>query len=70
MKKFPRYWHFVREIHRSPVGSPHKGQWREAQQTGKANNPGAGDLGRHRGHYDVIVMLSTNPCRDFNSGVA
>ena len=29
-KLFPRYWPFVREIHRSPVNSPHKGQWRGA----------------------------------------
>ena len=29
-KHFPRYWPFVRGIHRSPVNSPHKGQWREA----------------------------------------
>ena len=27
---FPRYWHFLRGIHRSPVNSPHKGQWRGA----------------------------------------
>ena len=27
---FPRYWLFVRGIHRSPVNSPHKGQWRGA----------------------------------------
>ena len=25
-KHFPRYWPFVRGIHRSPVYSPHKGQ--------------------------------------------
>ena len=25
---FPRYWPFLRGIHRSPVESPHKGQWR------------------------------------------
>ena len=29
-KHFPRYWPFVREIHRSPVNSSHKGQWRGA----------------------------------------
>ena len=29
-KNFPRYWPFVRGIHRSPVNSPHKGQWRWA----------------------------------------
>ena len=27
---FPRYWPIVRGIHRSPVNSPHKDQWREA----------------------------------------
>ena len=26
-KHFPRYWPFVRGIHRSLVNSPHKGQW-------------------------------------------
>ena len=29
-KHFPRYWPFVRGIRRSPVNSPHKGQWRGA----------------------------------------
>ena len=29
-KHFPRNWPFVRGIHRSPVSSPHKGQWRVA----------------------------------------
>ena len=29
-KHFPRYWPFVWGIHRSPVNSPHKGQWRWA----------------------------------------
>ena len=29
-KHFPRYWPFVRGIHRPPVNSPHKGQWRRA----------------------------------------
>ena len=29
-KHFSRYWLFVRGIHRSPVNSPHKGQWRGA----------------------------------------
>ena len=27
MEAFPRYWPFERGIHRSPVNSPHKGQW-------------------------------------------
>ena len=29
-KHFPHYWPFVRGIHRSPVNSQHKGQWRGA----------------------------------------
>ena len=29
-KQFPRYWPFVRGIHRSPVNPPHKDQWRGA----------------------------------------
>ena len=29
-KHFPHYWPFVWGIHRSPVNSPHKGQWRGA----------------------------------------
>ena len=48
METFPRYWPFVRGIHRSPVNYPHKGHWRRARETG--------DLRRHRAHYDVIVM--------------
>ena len=63
-KHFPRYWPFVRGIHRSPVNSPHKGQWRGALMfslictriNGWVNNGEAGDLRRHRHHYDVIVM--------------
>ena len=52
-----------------PVNSPHKGQWRGALVfslicvwiNGWVNNRDAGDLRRHRGHYDVIVMLDW-PC--------
>ena len=63
-KHFPRYWPFVRGIHRSPVNSPHKGQWREilmfslicARINGWVINGEAGDLRRRRAHYDVIVM--------------
>ena len=29
-KHFPRYWSFVRAIHRSPVSSSHSGQWHGA----------------------------------------
>ena len=52
----------------SPVSmnSPHKGQWRGALMFSLicawiyvwVNNREAGDLRRHRGHYDVIVMSS------------
>ena len=62
-KHFPRYWPFVWRIHRSPVNSPHKGKWRGALMfspicawiNGWANNREAGDLRRHRTHYDVTV---------------
>ena len=65
-KHFPRYWHFVRGIHRSPVNSPHKGQWRVALMfsliyiriNGWVNNREAGNLRRHRAHYDVIAMVT------------
>ena len=59
-KRFPRNWSFVREIHRSPVNSPHKGQWRRALMFSLicvwVNNREAGDLRRYRAHYGVIVM--------------
>ena len=57
-KHFPRYWSFVREIHRAP----HKGQWRGtifvicAWINDWVNNGEAVDLRRHRTHYDVTVM--------------
>ena len=57
-KHFPRYWPFVRGIHRSPVNSPHKGQWRGtlmlslicARINCWVNNREAGDLRRNRAH--------------------
>ena len=63
-KNFPRYWPFVRGIHRSPVNSSHKGQWRGALMLSLlcvwinswVNNREAGDLRRFRAHYDVTVM--------------
>ena len=70
-KHIPRYWPFVRGIHRSPVNSPHKGQWREALGfslicvwiNGWVNNRAAGGA-----HYDVIVMedviIASFLCRD------
>ena len=66
-KHFPRYWLFVRGIHRSPVNNHHKGQWCGALMfsliavwvNGCVSNRDAGDLRRHHAHYDVIVMLHT-----------
>ena len=51
-------------IHRSPVNSHHKGQWRGALMfslictwiNGRVNNGEASDLRRHCAHYDVTVM--------------
>ena len=67
-KHFPRYWPFVRGIHRSPVNSPHKGQRRGALMfilicariNGWVNTREAGDLRWHRAHYDVTVMCPSN----------
>ena len=66
-KHSPRYWHFVRGIHRSPVNFPHKGQRRGALMfslicswiNSWVNNREAGDLRRHRAHYYVIVVTVT-----------
>ena len=56
---------FVRGNHRSLVDSPHKGQWRGMLMfslictwtNSWANDRDAGDLKRHRAHYDVTVMI-------------
>ena len=77
-KKFLRYWPFVRGIHRSPVNSPHKGQWHGALMfslicvwiNGWVNHHEAGDMRRYRAHYDgtvmwlciIVVVLSLNTC--------
>ena len=65
-KHFPRYWPFVRGIHRSPVNSPRKGQWRGALVdplicvwiNGWVSNREAGDLRRYRTHYDATVVCA------------
>ena len=64
-KHLPRSWPFVWGIHRLPVNSLHKGQWRGALMfslicvwiNGWVNNLEACDLRRYRAHYDVTVML-------------
>ena len=65
---FPRDWPFVPGIHRSPVNSPQKGQWCGtlmfsliwAWTNGWVNICKAGDLRRHRAHYDATVMYMQN----------
>ena len=69
METFSALLAFVRGIHRSPVNSPHKGQWRGALMftlicariNGWVNNREAGDLRRYRAHYDVSVMGTSVP---------
>ena len=61
-KYFPRYWPFVRRIHRLPY--PHEDQWRGALMfylicvwtNGRSNNPDSGDLKRNRAPYDATVL--------------
>ena len=62
-KHFPSNWPFVQGIHRCPVNSPHKGQWRRAfdvffdlRLNIRVNNREAGDWRCHYAHYDVTVM--------------
>ena len=65
-KHFPRYRvpTLCEGIHRSPVDSPHKDQWRGilmfsficAWTHGWANNQDVGDLKRRRAHYCITVM--------------
>ena len=60
--------HLCGEFVRSPVNSPHKDQWRGTLMFSLicirincwVNNCEAGDLRRHRAHYDVIVMIFMN----------
>ena len=64
MDTLTRYWPYARGIHRSPVNSPHIGQWRGALMfslicawiNGWVSNRWAGDLRRHRHHNVVTVM--------------
>ena len=74
-KHFPRYWPFVRGIHRWPVNSPHKGQWRTALMfslictwiNGGVKDGDADDLRRYHTHYDVIVMFEPSKWNEGNS---
>ena len=61
-------------IHRAPVNSPHKGQWRGALMSslicvwinGWVNNREAGDLRRYRAHLDVTVKSRCTGCQENN----
>ena len=61
--------HLCEEFTGPPVNSPHKGHWRGALMfslictriNGWVNNREAGDMRRHRAHYDVTVMNTQNP---------
>ena len=72
-KHFPRQWPLVREIHRSPVNSPHKGQRCRslmfslicARTNSWSHNEDAGVLRHHYAHYDVIVMGMLTECEYF-----
>ena len=63
-KHFPRCWPSVQGIHRSAVNHPHKTSdadlwyflWSAPWINNWVNNREAGDLRRHRAHYDVIVV--------------
>ena len=63
-KHFRRNRPFVREIHRSPINHPHKGQRHGvlmfslicAWTNGWANNRDTGGLIHRRAHYNVTVM--------------
>ena len=69
-KQFSRHWPFVCGIHRSPVNSPHKGQWGGALMfslictwiNGLVNTREAGELRRYFTHCDVIVMIHLEDC--------
>ena len=64
METFSTLLAFCTGIHRSPVYSPHKGQWRGALMFSMiyawtnswANNKDACCLRLHRAHYNVTVM--------------
>ena len=58
-----KYHKFILLRDRSPVNSPHKGQWRGALMfslicvwINGVNNRQVGDLRRYRAHYNVTVM--------------
>ena len=67
-KHFPRYWPFVRGIHRCiPRIKASDAElwcfiWSALWINGWVNNREAGDLRRHCSHYDVFVMSLADIC--------
>ena len=60
IETFPRYWSFVRGIHQSPVTKARDAElwfFMRAWTNGWANIWDAGDLRRHRAHYDATIMI-------------
>ena len=57
-KHLPRYWPFVWKIHRSALIFSLICVWINDW----VNNREAGDLRRHRAHYDAIVLTSRHNC--------
>ena len=76
-KHFPRHWPFVRGIHRSPVNSSHKGQWRGALMFSLicvwindwVNSRGAGDLSHCNAQpklsltRELLMPIALGTCR-------
>ena len=69
-KHFPRYWPFVRGIQRSPMNSPHKGQWRGALMfslicvwiNDLVNSRESGDLRRYSGLIKPLLTELMSNC--------
>ena len=68
-KHLPRYWAFVRGIHRSPRIPQQRQVTRSLDVSlicvwlnGWVNNRDASDLRRHHAHYSVTVMSISLPC--------
>ena len=68
-KHFPRYWPFVRGIHRSaqrPVTRIFDVFFDLHLNKSWVNNGGAGDFRRYRAHYDIRVMHLAITCTNAN----
>ena len=59
-KHFPRYWLFVRGFHRSPVNSPHKGQWRGALMFSFSIACPVADQRKHRNSESLAFVRGTH----------